>query len=73
MPSFFQVAVLSKFDPNMFFFSVQRIATQEAAPYSRTSFYNILDDAEIKSLMQDIILEYKYYFWEHSDNNLAIS
>lgn len=49
---------------------MQQTAIQEAAPYSRTSD-NILDDAEIKS--QDVILEYKYYFWEHSEHNLAIS
>lgn len=52
-------------------------------PYSRTSD-NILDDAEIKSPMQDIVLEYKYnkydkynkynkYFWEHGGYNLSIS
>lgn len=51
---------------------MQQIATQEAVPYSRTSD-NILDYAEIKSLMQVIILEYKYYFWEHGGHNLAIS
>lgn len=61
MPSFFQVAALYKFDSNIFFFVMQQIATQEAVPYSRTSD-NILDYAEIKSLMQVIILEYKYYF-----------
>lgn len=59
MPSFFQVTVLYKFDSNVFFLSMQQIAIQEAVLYSRTSD-NILDDTEIKSLMQDILLEYKY-------------
>lgn len=59
MPSFFQVTVLCKFDSKVFFLSMQQIAIQEAVLYSRTSD-NILDDAEIKSLMQDILLEYKY-------------
>lgn len=59
MPSFFQVTVLYKFDSKVFFLSMQQIAIQEAVLYSRTSD-NILDDAEIKSLMQDILLEYKY-------------
>lgn len=59
MPSVFQMTVLYKFDSNVFFLCMQQIAIQEAVLYSRTSD-NILDDAEIKSLMQDILLEYKY-------------